>query len=140
MLRLDLEESVDVFDPQRVVSLAVKGRGLQPAKVGGPRQHDRDQPVHEVVHLAAVERHLGALEEPLARLVARVASLDTRKLGLLAGDELKEEGGSNGVVEPFAKLRTRRSADRDLRHLWDLVHILVRHLGQQVLPHDGVVE
>src|SRR5262245_32970386 len=60
LVRVDLGEHPLLGQPQRVVAVAVEALGVDPAEVADTRQGDRDQPVEELVHPPAAERHAAA--------------------------------------------------------------------------------
>src|SRR6266516_6004489 len=65
---VDLGEDELLADPERVVAAAVEGPRAEAAEVADPRDRDRDEPVEELPHPRAAERHRDADGHPLANL------------------------------------------------------------------------
>src|SRR5262245_16892712 len=83
---VDLREDDLLADAERVVAAAVERLGVQPPEVANPRQRDRHEPVEELVHHRAAQRHLGADRHPLAQLETRDRLARAADLCALAGD------------------------------------------------------
>ena len=104
----------------------------------GVQTHLRHHAVQEVVHLLAVQGDLGALEMPRAHLVHGVGALYSGERRSLARDELQNECGWHGIVEPGGCLLSR-DLHRQRAELGDGMRVGVLHLGHQVRPHHDVV-
>src|SRR4029079_3382856 len=88
---VDLREDDLLAHAERVVAAAVERARVEPAEVADARQRDRDEPVEELVHARAAERHLRADRHALAdlELRARLARLaDLRALSCDRGQLL----------------------------------------------------
>src|SRR5919106_1196938 len=68
---VDLREDDLLADAERVVAAAVERIGRQASEVAYARQGNRDEPVEELVHPVAAQRHLDADGHTLAQLEAR---------------------------------------------------------------------
>src|SRR5262249_24050924 len=99
---------------ERVVAASVERAGIEPAEVADPRERDRDQPVEEVPHPGAAQRHARADRHALADLEARDRLPRTAQLGALPGDR---RGLVHGGVEEFGVVLRLADAhvERDLR-------------------------
>ena len=106
--------------------------------LAGAQTHLRHHAVQEVVHLLAVQGDLGALEMPRAHLVHGVGALYSGERRGLARDELQNECGWHGIVEPGGGLLSR-DLHRQRAELGDGMRVGVLHLGHQVRPHHDVV-
>src|SRR6266550_1445184 len=83
---VDLGEDELLADAEREVAPAVERARVQPAEVANPGQRDRDEPVEELVHPRAAQRHARADGHPLAHLELRDRLAGAPDLGALAGD------------------------------------------------------
>src|SRR4051795_10012359 len=83
---VDLRKDDLLADAERVVAASVEGRRAEAAEVADARQRDRDQPVEELPHPRAAQRHARADRHSLADLEARDGLASTTHLGTLAGD------------------------------------------------------
>src|SRR5205085_623564 len=83
---LDLREEHLLLDPHRVIPPAVEAVRRQPAEIAHARHRDRDEPVEELVHPRAAERHAAPDRHPLTQVEVRDRLLGPRHHGLLAGD------------------------------------------------------
>src|SRR5205823_7482825 len=68
---VDLREDDLLAHAEGVVAAAVERSGVEAPEVADARQRDRDQPVEELVHARAAERHLRAHRHALAHLELR---------------------------------------------------------------------
>src|SRR6266511_5461832 len=108
----------------RVVAAAVERLRVQPAEVADARQRDRDEPVEELVHPGAAERHLRADRHAFADLELRDRLPGAANLRALPGDDrqLFDRGVELlGVVLRLADAHVERDL-RDARHLHDRLH------------------
>src|SRR5439155_21452024 len=83
---VDLREDERVADAEREVAAAVQRARVEAAEVANPGQRDRDEPVEELVHPRAAQRHARADGHPLAHLELRDRLAGAPDLGALAGD------------------------------------------------------
>src|SRR3954468_16504486 len=83
---VDLREDELLADAEREVAAAVERALAEPAEVADPGQRDRDEPVEELVHPRAAQRHAGADGHSLAHLELRDRLAGAAHLGALAGD------------------------------------------------------
>src|SRR5690242_19904632 len=65
---VDLREDELLADAEREVAAAVERARAQAAEVADPGQRDRDEPVEELVHPGAAQRHAGPDGHPFADL------------------------------------------------------------------------
>src|SRR6266498_3751389 len=83
---VDFRKDDLLADPEREVAAAVERAEVQSPEVADPRQRDRDQPVEELPHARAAERHARADRHALAQLEARDRLAGAAHLRALAGD------------------------------------------------------
>src|SRR5207244_13506908 len=83
---VDLGKDDLLPDPERVVSPAVERARAEAAEVADARQRDRDEPVEELPHAGAAQRHARADGHALAQLEARDRLARLADLRALAGD------------------------------------------------------
>src|SRR5215467_6099189 len=133
---LDLGENDLLLDPEAVFAAAVEDAARYAAKIPDAGDSDGHQPVEELVHALAAQRHHAAHREVLAHLEGRDRLLRLGDHRFLPGD-LGEIG--HGVVQDLLVLRRLADAhvERDLldpRHLHrGLVPELLHQLGNDVL-------
>src|SRR5690242_4874256 len=118
---VDLREDDLFAHAERVVAAAVERAGVEAPEVADARQRDRDQPVEELVHARAAERHLRAHRHALAHLELRDRLPRAAYLCALAGDRRQLLDGR--VEQLRVRLRLAHAhVQRDLleaRHLHD---------------------
>src|SRR3954447_1931364 len=115
---VDLRKDDLLAHTERVVAAAVERVGVEAPEVADARQRDRDEPVEELVHLGAAQRHAGPDGHPLAELEARDRLAGAPDLGVLARD--RGELLDRGVHRLGVRLRVADAhVERDLRHLRD---------------------
>src|SRR5215211_5259157 len=83
---VDLGEDDLLADTDRVVAAPVERARVEAAEVADAREGDRDEPVEEVVHPVAAQRHARPDRHPLADLEARDRFAGTADLRPLPGD------------------------------------------------------
>src|SRR5215472_15797350 len=133
---LDFRENDLLLDPEAVVAPAIESATRDASKVSDARDGDGHQPVEELVHALAAQRHHAAHWEILAYLERRDRLLRLGDHGLLPGD-LREI--SHGVVQDLLVLGGLANAhvERDLLDAGDLhdglVPELLHQLGNDVL-------
>src|SRR5438270_1397698 len=131
---VDLREDELLGDPERVVAPAVETFRRQAPEVPDAGDGQADQPVEELPHAVAPERHLAADGVALAELEPGDRLLGPGHHGLLAGD-----GGqvADGALEQRLLLGRPADAhvDDDLLEARD--H---HHVGQLELLHDPVAD
>src|SRR5262245_1683686 len=86
LVEVDLREDHLLPEPERVVAATVEGAVGHALEVAHPGQRGGDEPVEELVHAVAPQRHHGADGHPLAQLEVRDRLLRLRDHRLLAGD------------------------------------------------------
>src|SRR5579862_4273001 len=84
---VDLREDDLLAHAERVVAAAVERTRVEPAEVADARQRDRDQPVEELVHPGAAQRHARPDRHALADLELRDRLAGLAHLCALAGDD-----------------------------------------------------
>src|SRR5581483_9845342 len=126
---VDLREDDLLADPERVVAATVERARVEPAEVADPRQRDRHEPVEELVHPRATQRHLRADRHPLADLEARDRLPRPAELRTLAGDDRQL---IHRVVERL-RLELRLADAHVQRHLRDDRHLHDRRVAEVVL-------
>src|SRR3954454_4730051 len=116
---VDLGEDDLLADADRIVAATVEGARVEPAEVADPRQRDRDQPVDELPHPVAAQRHARADRHPLAELELGERLLRPAHLRPLARDD--RELLDRGVEDLRLGLRLADAhVERDLRDPRDL--------------------
>src|SRR6476660_4934936 len=83
---VDLVEHDLLGQPEGVVALAVELPGREPTEVTDPGQGEREQPVEELPHPVAAQRHVGADRHALAQLELGDGLAGPGHRRLLAGD------------------------------------------------------
>src|SRR5499426_3579240 len=134
----DLREDQLLAEPQGVVTPAVESFGRNAPEVAHARQRHVDQPVQELVHAGAPQRHLRADRYALAELEVRDRLLGLGDDRLLAGDCLqvgRREVEDLGVLAPLAHAHV----DDDLLQAWNLVGVREAALLHDRLD-DGLVK
>src|SRR5437667_4333987 len=115
----DLGEDHLLAEPERVVATPVEPLRWHALEVADARQRDVDEPVEELVHPRAAQRHLRADGHPLAELEVRDRLLRTRDDRLLSRDRLeigRREVEHLGVLPSLADAHVDRDL-LDARHL-----------------------
>src|SRR5947209_6007677 len=116
---VDLREDDLLAHAERVVAATVERAGIEPPEVADAREGDRDQPVEELVHARAAERHLRAHRHPFAHLELRDRLARLAHLGALARDRRQLLHG--GVEQLRVGLRLAHAhVERDLLEARDL--------------------
>src|SRR4051794_1275336 len=116
---VDLRKDDLLADAERRVAATVEGRRAEPAAVTDARQRDRDQPVEELPHPRAAQRHARPDGHARADLEARARLAGTAHLAALAGDRRQLlEGG----VE-LLRVRLRLADAHVERDLLDAGHL-----------------
>src|SRR5688572_17878509 len=133
---VDLREDDLLADAERVVAATVEGAHVQAAEVADTRERDRDEPVEELVHAGAAQRHLRADGHALAELEGGDRLAGATHLRALTCDrgQLLDRGVERlrvglGVADAHVQ-----GDLRDPRHLHDRVEAeLLLELGAQRL-------
>src|SRR5271166_1872554 len=113
-VHVDLVENRLLGQPERVVPRAVELLGRQPPEVTDTRQRDRDQPVEELPHPVAAQRHPRTDRHALTQLELGDRLAGPPHLRLLTGDRGKVVDGAVDqlrVAGGVAELRLQRIAD-----------------------------
>src|SRR5690606_37215083 len=135
---VDLREDDLVAQAERVVAAPVEAARRNAAEVAHARQGNRNEPVEELVHPLAAQRHHHADRHALAEPELRDRLLRARDGRLLARD-LRQLLGAGlddlRVLRPFAEPHV----DHDLRDLGHRHHVLVAEFLAQRRDHLGDV-
>src|SRR5581483_9911474 len=118
---VDLREDDLLAHAERVVAAAVERGRVEPAEVADARQRNRDQPVEELVHASAAQRHARADGHAGANLELRDRLAGAPHLRPLTGDrrQLLDRGVERlGVGLRLADAHVERDL-LDARHLHD---------------------
>src|SRR4051812_5324237 len=116
---IDLREDQLLGDTERVVAAPVERPRVEAAEVTDARDREADEPVVELPHPVAAQRHLGADRVALAELEAGDRLLGPGDHRLLAGDDAEvrdravEQRGLTGR-------QTDPAVEDDLLELWHL--------------------
>src|SRR5688572_4959805 len=141
---IDLRKNDLLRHAQRVIPAAVEGAGRDPAEVADSRQRHVHQPVVELVHPRAAQRHHAADGLSLAQLEVRDRLLGLAYRGALAGD--LAQLGRRGVEHLDVRERVAHAHVHDdlpeARRLHrvrvlEALHQLGKHLLLVLLAHPG---
>ena len=132
-IHVDLVEHRLLVETEGVVAGAVELLGRQAAEVADTRQRDRDQPVQELPHAVAAQRHARTDRHAFAQLELRDRLAGLADLGLLAGDQgqvvdrtVDQLGVAGGVTDTHVH--------DDLHHAGDLHDVGVVELVVAARP------
>src|SRR6266542_1177394 len=136
LVEYDLREDHLLLQPEVVVAAAVEALGRYALEVPDPRERHVHQPVEELVHPRAAQRHLAADGHVLAQLEVRDGLLCPSDHGLLSRDRLqvpRREIQHLRVLFPLAHAHV----DDDLLQTWNLKRIRVAPLLHHRGDHRG---
>src|ERR1700733_8170802 len=144
LVRVDLVEHDLLGEAEGVVPVAVELPGVQATEVTDARQRDREQPVEELPHPVAAQRHVGTDRHALAQLELGDGLLGPRHGRLLPGDRRQvPEGAIDQLRVPGrladAHVHEDLGKPRDLHHVGVPELVLERRsdLGAVLLLEPG---